>query len=83
MSSSDDDGLSNEARGYRAAAPYLAAAWRLVGGCVVGAAGGWAADRWLGSTPWGLVVGTLTGIGAGFAGLMAGLAEAERKKKAK
>lgn len=83
MSSKDDDGLSNEARGYRAAAPYMAAVWRLVGGCGVGAAGGWAADTWLHTSPWGVVVGTLVGIGAGFAGLMAGLAEAERKKKAK
>ena len=83
MSPGEDDGLSKEARGMRAAQPYLAAAWRLVGGCVVGAAGGWAVDRWLGSSPWGVVVGTLGGLAAGFTGLMKGLAEADRQKKAR
>ncbi len=83
MSQGPDDGLSNEARGMRAAAPYVAAVWRLVGGCVVGAGGGWAVDKWLGSGPWGLVVGTLAGLAAGFVGLMKGLSEAERQKKAR
>ena len=67
----------------RAAAPYLSAVWRLVGGCVVGAGGGYAVDGRLGSKPWGLVVGTLVGLAVGFTGLMRGLAEADRQKKAR
>lgn len=38
---------------------------------MVGAAG-WAVDRWLGSHPWGLLVGLLLGCGLGMINLVRG-----------
>jgi len=69
----DDDGLSPEARAQRAAAPYLGAVWRLVGGVLVGGGAGWFADGKLHTSPWGLIVGLFVGMGAGFYGLIQGL----------
>ena len=70
---SDDDGLSPEARAQRAAAPYLNAVWRVVGGVLVGGGAGWLVDGKLHSSPWGLIVGLFVGMGAGFYGLIQGL----------
>ena len=58
------------ARGFRLST-------ELVAGVLVGAALGWLLDRWLGISPWGLIVFLLLGFGAGVlnvlrsAGLMA------------
>lgn len=46
------------ARGFRLSA-------ELVGGVVVGAMIGWLLDRWLGISPWGLIVFLLFGFAAG------------------
>ena len=70
---SDDEGLSPEARAQRAAAPYLNAVWRVVGGVLVGGGAGWFVDGKLHSSPWGLIVGLFVGMGAGFYGLIQGL----------
>ena len=76
-----DDGLSPEARAQRAAAPWLSAAWRAVGGVLVGAgAGGFVDEKFLHSTPWGLVVGLMLGLGAGFYALMQALGAVGRKR---
>jgi ATP synthase protein I len=56
----------------------------LVAGVIVGAAVGWALDRWLGLKPWGFIVFTLLGFAAGMLNLMrsAGVvAEREWRKK--
>lgn len=84
-SNSDDEGLSDTAKGYRAAAPYLSAAWRFVGGCVVGVVGGHYLDRWLHIAPWGTVGLSFIGIGVGFYGMMLALNDLNKanKKKAK
>jgi ATP synthase protein I len=37
-----------------------------VGGCVVG----WLVDRWQGTNPWGVLIGSAIGLVAGFWGLM-------------
>jgi ATP synthase protein I len=42
----------------------------LVGGIIVGAAIGWAVDRLLGTSPWGLSVGLLLGFAGGVANLV-------------
>lgn len=42
----------------------------LVGGIIVGAAIGWAIDRLLGTSPWGLSVGLLLGFAGGVANLV-------------
>jgi ATP synthase protein I len=42
----------------------------LVGGVVVGAGIGWGIDRWLGISPWGLIVFVLLGFAAGVLNVM-------------
>jgi len=76
---SDGDGAdrattaSGYAKGFRLSS-------ELVAGVVVGAGIGWLLDRWLGISPWGLIVFLLLGFAAGVlnvmrsAGLVAGTA---------
>ncbi|MCC2112184.1 MAG: AtpZ/AtpI family protein [Hyphomicrobiales bacterium] len=49
-------------------------AWRLsselVAGVAVGAAMGWALDRWLDTSPWGMIVFLLLGFAAGVLNLL-------------
>ncbi len=64
---------SGYARGFRLSS-------ELVAGVVVGAGIGWLLDRWLGISPWGLIIFLLLGFAAGVlnvmrsAGLVAGAA---------
>ena len=51
------------ARGFRLST-------ELVAGVLVGAAIGWALDRWLGISPWGLIVFLLLGFAAGVVNVM-------------
>jgi ATP synthase protein I len=51
------------ARGFRLST-------ELVGGVLLGAALGWLVDRWLGSSPWGLIVLVLLGFAAGVLNVM-------------
>jgi ATP synthase protein I len=54
---------SGWARGFRLSS-------ELVAGVVVGAGLGWLLDRWLGTTPWGLMVFLLLGFAAGVLNVM-------------
>ena len=69
----DDSELSAQARAERAAAPYISAVWRLIGGVLVGGGAGWFIDGKLHISPWGLIVGLFIGMGAGFYALIQGL----------
>ena len=51
------------ARGFRLSS-------ELVAGVLVGAALGWLIDRWLGSSPWGVIVGALLGFFGGLVHLV-------------
>jgi ATP synthase protein I len=55
--------MSAFARGMRLSA-------ELVGGVVIGFILGWLLDRWLGTTPWGLIVFLLLGFAAGVLNVM-------------
>jgi ATP synthase protein I len=55
--------LSGFARGFRLST-------ELVAGVLVGAGVGWLIDRWLGTTPWGLIVFVLLGFAAGVLNVM-------------
>jgi len=61
-----DAELSEMARQMRAAQPWIGAVWKMIGGCVVGVLGGILMDRYLGTTPWGLVGLSVLGICVGF-----------------
>ena len=78
----DEDGseLSPQARAQRAAAPYISAVWRVVGGVLVGGGAGWFIDGKLHSSPWGLIVGLFVGMGVGFYGLIQGLSSLNKKR---
>jgi ATP synthase protein I len=62
--------LGSTARQMQAAMPYISAVWKMVGGAVVGVLGGLLMDRWLGTTPWGLVGLSVVGICVGFYGFI-------------
>ncbi|MEJ2377175.1 MAG: AtpZ/AtpI family protein [Pseudolabrys sp.] len=51
------------ARGFRLSS-------ELVGGVLVGAGLGWLLDRWLGTSPWGLIVFLMLGFAAGVLNVM-------------
>jgi ATP synthase protein I len=76
----DDDGLSDQARALRQAAPDMDAVWRLLGGAVLGVAGGYFLDRWLGTTPWLLLVGAILGIGMGFTGFIVAIVRLGKRR---
>jgi len=50
----------------------------LVLSTVIGLAGGYYLDRWLGSSPWLTLIGLLLGIAAGFVNLFRSVKRAER-----
>ena len=51
----------------------------LVVATVIGLAGGYYADRWLGTTPWLTLIGLVLGIVAGFVNLFRSVAAAKRE----
>jgi ATP synthase protein I len=48
---------------------------------VIGLAGGYYADRWLGTSPWLMLFGLALGIAAGFVSLFRSVRSAERRMK--
>ena len=77
----DEEGseLSPQARAERAAAPYITAVWRVVGGVLVGGGAGWFIDHKLHVSPWGLIIGLFLGMGAGFYGMIQGLTAMKKR----
>jgi ATP synthase protein I len=72
--------LGLTARQLQAAAPYISAVWKMVGGAVVGVLGGLVLDRWLGTTPWLLVGLSVAGICVGFYGFLHAMTRLGKKK---
>lgn len=77
----DEDGseLSAQARAERAAAPYISAVWRVVGGVLVGGGAGWFIDGKLHISPWGLIIGLFAGMGVGFYAMIQGLSTMKKR----
>jgi ATP synthase protein I len=73
--------LSSTARQMRAAEPYIAAVWKLVGGAVVGVLGGYYLDTWLGTSPWLLLGLSVVGIAVGFYGFLHEMARLGKRKR--
>jgi ATP synthase protein I len=73
--------LSDTARQMRAAQPYIAAVWKLVGGAVVGVLGGYFLDKRLGTAPWLLLGLSVVGISVGFYGFLHEMARLGKRKR--
>jgi len=70
--------IGGEPSAWRALGALAQVGMMFVGATVVGLAGGYYADRWLGTGPWGLLLGLGIGIAAGFVNLFRALEAAER-----
>lgn len=78
-----EEQLSSFSKAYRAAAPWLNASAKLTTGPMVGVLGGWLFDNWKGSAPWGLLVGSMVGLAAGFIGFITDVLKMSKKKETK
>ena len=50
--------------------PYLGLGWVLAAAVLAGTAGGYYADKWLGTSPWLTLAGILLGMTAGFTSVL-------------
>jgi ATP synthase protein I len=66
---------------WRALAELSTVGITLVLATVIGLAGGYYADRWLGTSPWLTMIGLGLGIAAGFVSLFRTVRDSERKMK--
>lgn len=58
--------LKNLQDASQRAGPAAAAAYSLIGAVVLLGGGGFALDRWLGTSPWGVLGGIVLGLAVGF-----------------
>ena len=73
-------GIGDAAKAWQGSQPYFDAVWQLVGGVGVGVGGGYGLDRWLHTTPWPLVAGSVLGMAGGFIGFFRTITQASRRK---
>jgi ATP synthase protein I len=69
---------SGEPSAWRALGELSSIGIALVVATVIGLAGGYYLDRWLGTSPWLTLLGLLFGIAAGFVNLFRSIKRAER-----
>lgn len=72
-----DDAMSS----VRRAQPYIDASWQLIGAIVLCTFGGLWLDRWLGTSPWLVIVGSLFGVGAGLTVFLRIVLRLDRREK--
>lgn len=70
---------SREPGAWKALAELSTVGITLVAATVIGLAGGYYADRWLGTAPWLLLGGLILGIVAGFVSLFRSVKKAGRE----
>jgi ATP synthase protein I len=69
---------SGEQSAWKALADLGSVGLTLVLATVIGLAGGYYLDRWLGTKPWLMLIGLAFGIAAGFVNLFRSVSRAER-----
>jgi ATP synthase protein I len=69
---------SGEPNAWKALGELSSIGIALVVATVIGLAGGYYLDRWLGTSPWLTLIGLLFGIAAGFVNLFRAVKRAER-----
>ena len=69
---------SGEESSWKALAELSSIGMTLVLATVIGLAGGYYLDRWLGTSPWLIMIGLGLGIGAGFVNFFRSVKRAER-----
>jgi ATP synthase protein I len=70
---------SGEQNAWRALGELSAVGLALVLATVIGLAGGYYLDRWLGTSPWLTLIGLLFGIAAGFVNLFRSVRRAGKR----
>jgi ATP synthase protein I len=75
------DELSGFAKAYRAAAPWLNASAKLTTGPLLGVLVGWWFDKSKGTGPYGVLIGSLVGMAAGFYGFIHDVLKMSSKKQ--
>jgi ATP synthase protein I len=75
------DELSGFAKAYRAAAPWLNASAKLTTGPLLGVLVGWWVDKSKGTGPYGVLIGSMLGIGIGFYGFIRDVLRMSSKKQ--
>jgi ATP synthase protein I len=77
------DELSGFAKAYRAAAPWLNASAKLTTAPLLGVVVGWWVDKSKGTSPWGVLIGSLIGVTVGFVGFIADVLRMSKKEQTK
>jgi ATP synthase protein I len=70
---------AGEDPGFKSLGELASIGMTMAASTVIGLAAGYYGDRWLGTSPWLLLVGLLLGIAAGFVNLFRSVKAAERK----
>jgi ATP synthase protein I len=65
--------------GFKSLGEVASIGMTMVAATMIGFGAGYYADRWLGTSPWLMLVGLLLGIAAGFVNLFRSVKAAERK----
>jgi len=72
---------TKEPSAWRALAELTSIGMTMVLSTIIGMAAGYYADRWLGTSPWLMLLGLVFGIAAGFVSMFRAVKAAERRMK--
>jgi ATP synthase protein I len=72
---------TKEPSAWRALAELTSIGMTMVLSTIIGMAAGYYADRWLGTSPWLMLLGLMFGIAAGFVSMFRAVKAAERRMK--